>query len=524
MATVTERPERWVVRKPAVTSRAGVVATQHQAASEVGARVLAEGGNAVDAAIAASVALAAVEPWMSGLGGGGYMLVLPAGAAHAWAVSFGMVAPGALEPADYPLTGAAGADMFGWPAVLDDRNLRGPLAVAVPGQVAGLALARERFGTWRWPDLLAPACVLAERGMEVDWHATLAIAATAPELAQDPGCAAAYLADGFSRATPWTGPAPRIRLGSLAETLRRLAEAGPADFYTGEIARAICADMAALGGRLAAADLAAYEALVEEAPSVGYRDALVGMAPRLTAGPTLAQVLNRLAASLAPGVAPPGAEAYCSYAEALRDAYAERFRVMGDSATPQHASCTSHLGTADREGTVVALTQTLLSPFGAKAMLPQTGILMNNGIMWFDPRPGGPNSIAPGRRPLSNMCPTIVAFADGRRAALGASGGRRILPAVAQLLSFLADFGMSVDQAAHCPRINVDGPDLVEADARLPAATLAALRARFALAERHHGVHPSSFACPNAVVWDPRDGSAAGAAHVMSPNACVSAP
>ena len=268
MAAVTERPERWVVRKPALSSRAGVVATQHQAASEAGAGVLAAGGNAVDAAIAASVALAAVEPWMSGLGGGGYMLVLPAGAARAWAVSFGMVAPGALEPADYPLTGAAGADMFGWPAVLEDRNLRGPLAVAVPGQVAGLALARERFGTWRWPDLLAPACALAERGMEIDWHATLAIAATAPELAQDPGCAATYLADGYPQATPWTGPAPRIRLGRLAETLRRLAEAGPEDFYRGEIARAICADMAALGGRLAAADLADYRAHVEEAPCV----------------------------------------------------------------------------------------------------------------------------------------------------------------------------------------------------------------------------------------------------------------
>ena len=528
MAAVTERSERWVVRKPALSSRAGVVATQHQAASEAGAGVLAAGGNAVDAAIAASVALAAVEPWMSGLGGGGYMLVLPAGAARAWAVSFGMVAPGALEPADYPLTGAAGADMFGWPAVLDDRNLRGPLAVAVPGQVAGLALACERFGTWRWPDLLAPACALAERGMEVDWHATLAIAATAPELAQDPGCAAAYLADGYPQATPWTGPAPRIRSGSLAETLRRLAEAGPEDFYRGEIARAICADMAALGGRLAAADLAGYRAHVEEAPCVGYRDALVGTAPGLTAGPTLADVLTRLAASLTPGTAPggeaPGGETYCAYAEALGGAYAARLRGMGAGDGADPASCTSHLGVADRDGGVVALTQTLLSPFGAKVMLPETGILMNNGIMWFDPRPGGPNSIAPGKRPLSNMCPTVVAFDDGRRAALGASGGRRILPAVAQLVSFLADFGMSLDQAVHCPRINVDGTGPVEADARLPAETLAMLESRFDLAVRPCGVHPSVYACPNAVIWDPATGSASGAAHVMSPNACVSAP
>ena len=244
VAAMVERPERWVVRKPAVTGPGGVVATQHQAASEVGAEVLADGGNAVDAAIAASFALAAVEPWMSGLGGGGYMLVRPAGEARTWAVSFGMVAPGALEPGDYPLTGDSGADMFGWPAVQGDRNLRGPFAVAVPGQVAGLACARARFGSRPWSDLVAPSCALAARGMAVDWHATLAIAASAPELAQDPGCAAAYLADGYPQATPWTGPAPRIRLGSLAETLSRLAEAGPEDFYSGEIAHAICADMA----------------------------------------------------------------------------------------------------------------------------------------------------------------------------------------------------------------------------------------------------------------------------------------
>ena len=521
---MTEKPERWVVRKPAVTSRGGVVATQHQAASEAGARVLAEGGNAVDGAIAASLALATVEPWMSGLGGGGYMLVRPAGEAQTYAVSFGMVAPGALDPADYPLTGEAGADLFGWPAVDGDRNMRGPLAVAVPGQVAGLALAHERFGSWGWADLVAPACALAERGMEVDWHATVAIAASAPELVQDPGCAATYMADGFPLATPWTGDAPRIHLDSLAETLRRLAGAGPADVYTGEIARAICADMAALGGRLSETDLADYAAQVEEAPATRYGDALVSTAPGLTAGPTLIDVLNRLAASLDRGAAPPGGEAYCAYAEALRAAYAERLRAMGEGTGGDPASCTSHLGVADRDGTVVALTQTLLSPFGAKVMLPQTGILMNNGIMWFDPRPGGPNSIAPGKRPLSNMCPTLVELADGRRAALGGSGGRRILPAVAQLLSFLADFGMSPDDAAHCPRINVDGPDLVEADARLPAETLALLEARFALAVRPHGVHPSAYACPNAVVWDPQSGTATGVAHVMSPNACVSAP
>ena len=518
-----EKPERWVVRKPAVVSRGGVIATQHQAASEVGAQVLADGGNAVDAAIAASLALATVEPWMSGLGGGGYMLIRPAGEAGAWAISFGMVAPRALYPSDFPLTGEAGADMFGWPAVEEDRNMRGPLAVAVPGQVAGLGLAHERFGSLAWSDLVAPACKLAELGMEVDWHATVAIAASAPELAQDSGCSATYLANGFPQATPWTGDAPSVHLGSLAETLRRLAEAGPADFYTGEIAAAICADMAELGGRLSADDLTGYQAQIEPVLSNPYRGSLVWAAPGLTAGPTLISALNGLSLSFDPGEAPDG-EAYCAYAEVLQRAYAKRLRTMGEDTDADRASCTSHLSVADREGTVVALTQTLLSPFGAKVMLSQTGILMNNGIMWFDPRPGGPNSIAPGKRPLSNMCPTILEFSDGSRVALGASGGRRILPAVAQLVSFIADFGMDLEEAAHCPRISVDGPDLVEADARLPAETLDMLKARFPLSVRPHGVHPSAFACPNAVAWDYESGAATGVAHVMSPNASASPP
>ena len=294
---MTEKPERWLVRKPAVTSRGGVVATQHQAASEVGARVLAEGGNAVDAAIAASLALATVEPWMSGLGGGGYMLVRPAGKERTHRRSFGMVAPGALDPADYPLTGEAGADLFGWPAVLEDRNLRGPLAVAVRGRsrprIGARALRHLELGRPRGTRVRA-----GRAGLEADWHATVAIAASAPELAQDSGCTARiWRTAPAGRAL--TGDAPCVRLGRLAETLRRLAEAGPQDFYTGEIAQAISADMAALGGRLSAADLANYEATIEEAPETRYRESRVRTAPGLTAGPTLVDVLDRLAASLA---------------------------------------------------------------------------------------------------------------------------------------------------------------------------------------------------------------------------------
>ena len=171
---------------------------------------------------------------------------------------------------------------------------------------------------------------------------------------------------------------------------------------------------------------------------------------------------------------------------------------------------------------MVALTQTLLSVFGSKVVLPQTGVLMNNGINWFDPRPGRPNSIGPGKRPLSNMCPTIVERDDGIRVALGASGGRRIMPAVCQLISFLLDFDMTIDQVCHQPRIDVSGTPLVRVDERLAADIIAALASEHELATALHGVYPALFACPNIVARDEARGVSTGGAYVMSPWAKVS--
>jgi len=141
--------------------------------------VLAEGGNAVDAAVTAGLALGAVEPWMSGLGGCGQMIVHLAGQGRAWSVDFGLVASRHLDPADYPLDEGRGSDLFNWPAVAGDRNVMGPLSIAVPTLVAGAAAALERFGTRSFGDCLAPAIELAERGLVADWYATLKIASTA---------------------------------------------------------------------------------------------------------------------------------------------------------------------------------------------------------------------------------------------------------------------------------------------------------------------------------------------------------
>ena len=153
----------------------------------------------------------------------------------------------------------------------------------------------------------------------------------------------------------------------------------------------------------------------------------------------------------------PDARAYAVWAEALRAAYEERLARMGDVDDRRDSACTTHLCVVDRGGTMVSLTQTLLSPFGSKILSPSTGILLNNGVMWFDPRPGRANSMAPRKRPLSNMCPVIATRERAPWLALGASGGRRILPAVLQIGSMLADCGLDLESAFHTPRIDVSG-------------------------------------------------------------------
>ena len=513
--------ETWSVTKAPVVSEYGLVASQHHVASNIGAEVLGQGGNAIDAAVAASLAIGTVEPWMSGIGGGGFMLVHLAARDQTFAIDFGMIAPGQLNPDDYPLIGGNASDLFGWPAVQEDRNLKGYPSIAVPGYVAGISQALERFGTLAWADAIAPAVELAEMGMIADWYATLMIATAAGDLAGFPESARVLLPGGHPPVGEWGAPPPRLKLGSLAATLRRLRDAGPRDFYEGEIARSLIADCSAGGNKLVNDDLSNYVARVMPAERGSYRDATLDVAPGLTAGPTLLAALKNLSECKLGTV--PNADTYLAYAESLDAAYTERFETMGDSNDLRSPSCTTHISAVDRDGNFVALTQTLLSLFGSKVMLPGTGILMNNGIMWFDPRPGGPNSIAAGRRPLSNMCPTIVAH-NGHRTALGASGGRRIMPAVFQLLSFITDYKMDVGSALARPRIDVSGSGVVGIDNTLPPSIHKRLSKRFETQGNQHGVYPALFACPNLVSRPLVGGPQVGAAFIFSPWAEVAGP
>ncbi len=511
------RSQNWQLRKPAAHSAGGVVVSQNAIAAEIGAAVLRDGGNAIDAAIATSFAVSVVEPWMSGLGGGGYMLVYLAAEDRVRVIDFGMVAPRELDLADYPLVeGALAGDLFTWPAVLENRNFTGYHSVATPTQVDGIALAHQRFASMDWASLIAPAIELADAGLPINWFSTIRIAGSASDLGLFPASRDLFLADGLPKIATQGAPPPLAPLDNLAATLRRLAEAGPRDFYEGEISAKLVADMRAGGSKLTADDLATYHATECDPLQVTHGDAEVFAAPGLTAGPTLADTLARFAGKIPTG-SPPGPETYAAWAGALKAAYETRLASMGDVDDSRDPASTTHLTTIDGDGNMVTLTQTLLSAFGSKVVLPETGILMNNGIMWFDPRPGAPNSLAPGKRPLSNMCPAIVRRPDGFGFALGASGGRRIMPAVMQLISMMVDCGMDLEDAMHHPRIDVSGGETANADLRLDDAARQAISSVLPVVPVEDSVYPSNFACPNVVMNDPTRTEKMGAAYPMYP-------
>lgn len=505
--------QNWEIRKPATSSKGGIVASQNREAAAVGADILAAGGTAVDAAVATALALAVLEPWNSGLGGIGFMVVHRAGVDRAEAIDFGPRAPHGLNQAAFSLTGATKTELFTWPQVEGDRNVHGPLAFAVPSAVRGYAAAAERFGRLPWRELAAPAATLARQGLPVDWFTTLKVAAAAGELRLYDESRRVWLPDGLPPVCPPDNEAMHLPLGRLADTLEHLAAAGPDDFYEGDIARSIAADVEAADGFLSAADLAQCAARIGPALAIPYHGAVLQAAPGLTAGPTLAFAVERLAGRRF-GEAPDTAY-YEALIEALREAYADRLAHAGDVETTAPTS-TTHITVVDRDGTIAALTSTVLSSFGSRYVLPGTGILVNNGVMWFDPRPGRPNSLGPGKRALTNMCP-IVAMRDGRPwFGLGASGGRRILAAVLQMASFVVDFGMDPETAAHHPRIDVSGGERIGIDRRMPAEIAEALSARPGAALVEHGTFPTRFACPNLVLRD-ADGRNSGITDVMSP-------
>lgn len=504
-----------VVRKTVIETPHGVVASQHSLASRVGAEVLAAGGDAVDAAIATGFALGVVEPWMSGPAGGGATTLWRADEGRAYALNFGMRSPAALDVADYPLTGGPKAsDLFPWPAVLDDRNMRGATAVAVPGMVDGMGKLHERFGTMPWAELLAPATGMAREGLLLDWFASLLIASAARNIARDADLAALFLEDGtWPRVGNWAAATlARVDMSGMAATLDGLAAAGARDFYEGDIARALVGDVQAKGGCLSMDDLSSYAADWRDTYSFARGDTQFHVQPGLTAGPTFGDIFARLPRDGSTGL--PDAGGWKAMADALKGAYEHRIATMGhDGEAPTRPGCTTHFSVVDRHGNMVAHTQTLLSLFGSCVLSPSTGLPLNNGVMWFDPEQGKPNSLAPGQPCLMNICPAIGITPDGGFA-FGASGGRKIVGAVAQLSHYVADRGMSLEEAFHAPRIDQSGALLV-ADDTIPADVLETLAAEYEVIDRRRTSYPFAWACTSGVMR--RGGMNSGCTEIMSP-------
>jgi gamma-glutamyltranspeptidase/glutathione hydrolase len=494
--------QRRQVRKPAVRSRAGIVVTQNRAASEAGARALKAGGHAVDAVVAAAFAVGVLEPWMNGIGGVGGMLVYDARAGKVTGIDFGPRSPARLNPADFVLTDERDeGNLFGWPKVRGNLNTVGAKAVVAPTEPAGMAAAHARFGRLAWRDLVMPAAKLAEEGIVVDWHTTLVIANGMADLARDPGAQARFLPKGFPPVVPAAvdpEPVRRLPMPDLARTLRAIAEDGAGTLYRGPLARAIAEDVQAMGGYLTADDLAAVEPVEVEPLAIAYGGRSIHVLPELNGGPTLWVAFEDLKRRKRRPEPRPGAETFLAYAAALRAGWTDRFKRLGDAGERTAPTCTTHLCAIDRDGNMATLTQTLLSLFGARIVLPRTGILMNNGINWFDPVPGGPNSIAPGARPLANYVPAVMT-GGGAATAIGGCGGRRILPAVFQLLAMSVDFGFDLDEAFHTPRLDVSGLEVVVADRRMPAEVIDALGSEFATVVAEPVDYPFPYTIAGAV-------------------------
>ncbi len=493
---------RQQVRKPAVSSKGGIVVSQHRLASEVGARVLRAGGHAVDAAVATSFAVGVLEPWMSGIGGVGAMLVRSAADGRVRVIDFGARAPAALDPADYPIVEGGGADLFGWPRVKDDRNLVGATAVVAPTLVRGIEAAHKEFGRHSWRDLVAPAVALAAEGMVVDWHTTLKVAGAYAHLAGDLGCRSVFLPGGAPPVPPPAGflsPVLRLPNVMLARTLALIASEGADAFYAGPIARSLVDDLKAAGGVITQQDLADCTAKFADPLTTTHQGRAIHVLPRLSGGPTIVDAFQTLAQRWTPPAdgRPLDGAAFTAIAASLQSAWEKRFATMGDSVTTAPQGSTTHISVVDRDGNTVALTQTLLSLFGSRFLSPATGILLNNGINWFDPRPGMPNGIGAGKRTLSNYCPAIM-VGDDDVVAAGGCGGRKILPAVYQLLIMMAN-GMSIDDAFHAPRIDVSGGDAVVMDPNLPDQVRAALKQEFQTVEAERTVYPYHFTLASAV-------------------------
>ncbi len=496
-------------REP-VYGRKAMVVAQEDLATDVGVSILRAGGNAVDAAVAVGFALAVTHPYAGNLGGGGFMLIRMADG-RATFVDFREKAPG-----------KASRDMY-----LDSQgnptkdSVVGWRSVGVPGTVRGFELAHEKYGRKPWAELVNPAVALAEKGFPVSRWQMNSWKRSAPLLSQFPESRRIFLKGGAFY--DWQ---ENFRQPELAQTLGRIARLGAQDFYEGETAHLLASAMAKNGGLITLADLHDYKA-VERAPLEGdYKGYhIITSPPPSSGGVGLLQMLAMLNGTGYEKYGAGSAEAYHYMAEAMRRSFADRSQYLGDpdfvkdpiaalldpayvrsrAATidPEHATPsdqvnpglpagsegtnTTHYNIVDDEGNAVSVTYTLNNGYGSGVTVPGAGFLLNDEMDDFSAKPGSPNmfglvqgeanAIAPGKRPLSSMMPTII-LKDGKPfLVLGAPGGPVIITAILQVILNVIDFGMNVQDAVDFPRVHQQWkPDRLDVEMGVSPDTIALLQ------------------------------------------------
>ena len=490
--------ENWEIKKSSVSSKGGVVSSHHFEASNIGTEILNSGGNAVDAAVAMGLALGIVEPWMSGIGGCGFMVYYDSKSQKSYSIDFGVKSPINLDISKFKIIDVGNDDdLFGWPLVKDNINIHGPLSMAVPGYISGISNALNSFGSMSWKEIIEPAYQLSKRGLVVDWYTTLRISLEAKYLRKYSSSSDIFLDDGLPPISEDPVNLKFIKNKNLMNSYEILKQDGPSSFYSGELSEILLRDFELIKSVISNKDLSNYESKKSNTQKSNYRNAEIHVAPGLNAGPSLIDALNNLELSWLPNSDSPSSLDYNAYAKSLITAYEKRLSLMGSNSDE---GCTTHLSVIDKEGNMVSLTQTLLSVFGSRLVLPESGILMNNGIMWFDPRPNKPNSLKACSKPLSNMCPVIVIENTGKKIALGASGGRRIFPAVFQLISFLVDYNMTLNDAFNTPRIDYSGENRILASNSLDSTVLDKLNQVLPTYDVPDSVVSHLFSAPNAVM------------------------
>lgn len=495
-----------------IRANKGMVVSSRQSASDIGAQVLRDGGNAVDAAVATAFALAVVHPYAGNIGGGGF-LVLRTASGEASAYDFRETAPAGSSATMFLKDGQ-------YDAATHHNSYR---SVGVPGTVAGLYMAWKDHGRLPWKRLVEPAVKLARDGFPLSIALAQSLVGVLPAMKAYPASLAQFTKNG----APYEA-GKVLRQSDLARTLQRIAAEGRAGFYEGETALLIDKEMKAHGGLITRDDLRKYEARKRTPIRGSYRGhEILSMAPPTSGGVVLIEMLNILEGSDLRKSGYGSAETVHLIVESMRRAYADRAQYLGDpdfnpqmpvdrliskeyaaqlrkTINPQRASVssptsfawpvegqdTTHLSVVDGDRNAVALTYTLEAGYGSKIVVPGGGFLLNNEMGDFNAGPGltssdgligtPPNLAAPGKRMLSSMTPTIVAK-DGRVLMVTGSPGSRTIPnTVLTTILNVIDFGMNAQESVDAPRIHHQWlPNRITIEPRaLSPDTIALLRAK----------------------------------------------